>query len=105
MPRLTVCYGHPSSTQEFDQYYRQVHAKLAAKVPGARDFNASRCTSLDENPPPFYLIAELEFDSLEALRTGLESAEGQAAAADLANFATGGATLFVQHSQGNDPIN
>ncbi|MEU6697792.1 EthD family reductase [Pseudonocardia sp. NPDC046786] len=49
------------------------------------------------HPPPYHLVAELTFDSAESLRAGLASAEGQAAAADLANFADGGATLFVQH--------
>ena len=52
---------------------------------------------MDDNPPPYYLIAELTFDSLESLQAGMGSAEGQAAAGDVPNFATGGATMMVAH--------
>ena len=39
-------------------------------------------------------MAELYFDSKDALAQALGSPEGQAAAGDVANFATGGATLL-----------
>jgi uncharacterized protein (TIGR02118 family) len=42
-----------------------------------------------------YLIAELEFDSMEALQAGMASPEGQAAAGDVANFAQAGVTVLV----------
>ena len=42
-----------------------------------------------------HLLAELSFASREALDAGLGSAEGRAAAADVTNFADGGATMFV----------
>jgi uncharacterized protein (TIGR02118 family) len=41
-----------------------------------------------------HLVAELYFDSMDALKAGLGSAEGKAAAGDLANFADGGADLY-----------
>lgn len=94
---LTVAYGHPSDPTAFDDHYATTHAALARKVPGVREFIARRCASLDATPPPYYLIVQLGFDSAENIQTGLASPEGQAAAADLANFADGGATLFVQH--------
>jgi uncharacterized protein (TIGR02118 family) len=42
-----------------------------------------------------YLIAELEFGSMAELQTAMASQEGQAAAADVANFAQAGVTLLV----------
>jgi uncharacterized protein (TIGR02118 family) len=45
-------------------------------------------------PSGYHLIATLTFDNLAALQSALGSAEGQAAGADVANFATGGAELF-----------
>jgi uncharacterized protein (TIGR02118 family) len=39
-------------------------------------------------------VATLYFDSADALKAGLASAEGKAAAGDLANFADGGAELY-----------
>jgi uncharacterized protein (TIGR02118 family) len=40
------------------------------------------------------LVATLYFDSADALKAGLASAEDKAAAGDLANFADGGAELY-----------
>jgi hypothetical protein len=40
-------------------------------------------------------LAELSFASQEALNAGMTSPEGRAAGADVANFADGGATMFV----------
>jgi uncharacterized protein (TIGR02118 family) len=40
------------------------------------------------------LVATLYFDSMDSLKAGLGSAEGKAAAGDLANFADGGADLY-----------
>jgi uncharacterized protein (TIGR02118 family) len=45
--------------------------------------------------PAPHLVALLSFDSAATLQAGLASPEGQAAGADLANFATGGASMFV----------
>jgi uncharacterized protein (TIGR02118 family) len=58
---------------------------------------APHCTSLDGSPAPYYLLAELSFASAEALNAALGSPEGRATAADLANFADGGVTMFVAH--------
>ena len=42
-----------------------------------------------------HLVAILNFDSLADLNAALASPEGQAAAADLSNFASAGATLLI----------
>jgi uncharacterized protein (TIGR02118 family) len=42
-----------------------------------------------------HLIAILEFDSTADIQAALASPEGQATAADLPNFASGGATLLI----------
>jgi len=44
---------------------------------------------------PYYLIAVLTFDSLAAIQSALTTPEGQATAADLAKFATGGVDLYA----------
>jgi uncharacterized protein (TIGR02118 family) len=92
---LTVCYGHPKDPAAFDAYYQATHRPLAEKIPGLGSFTARHCASLDDSPAPYYLVAELGFASAEALNAGLGSPEGHAAAADVANFADGGVTMFV----------
>jgi uncharacterized protein (TIGR02118 family) len=94
---LTVAYGQPANPREFNAYYESTHLPLAKQVPHVIDLKAAHCTSLDDTPAPCYLLAQLAFESAEDLQNALASTEGQAAAADLANFATGGATLFIQH--------
>ena len=43
----------------------------------------------------YYRVATLEFDSVEAVGAGMASAEGQATAADLANFAEAGVDVMM----------
>ncbi|MCW2583818.1 MAG: ethyl tert-butyl ether degradation protein EthD [Klenkia sp.] len=94
---LTVAYGQPTDPAAFDAHYESTHLPLAQEVPGVRHLRALQGASLDDGPAPYHLVVELTFDSLEELRAGLSSPQGQAAAADVPNFADGGATLFIQH--------
>lgn len=50
-------------------------------------------------PSGFHLIATLRFDSLAAVQQAFASPEGQAAGADVANFATGGVELIMFDDQ------
>jgi len=100
MPVLTIVYGQPDDTAAFDRYYEAVHSPLAAKVPGVLAFTTRHCTAPDGDTAEQYLLAQLQFASDQDLTDALSSPEGQAAAADVANFATGGAQMFVQR----DPI-
>jgi uncharacterized protein (TIGR02118 family) len=94
---LMVCYAHPADPDAFDAYYLSTHAPLAEKIPGLESFTYRHCASLDGSQPPYYLLAELAFTSHDALMAGLRSPEGQAAAADVANFTTQPPAMFVQH--------
>ena len=95
---LTVLYGQPSDPAAFDVYYEGTHVPLAQKIANCKSFTYRHVTSLDGSEPPYYLIAELSFDSAEVLQDAMaNSAEGQAAANDVPNFATGGVTMVVQH--------
>ena len=95
MVRLLVLYGTPTDARAFDHYYRNMHIPLAKKVPGLRSYSINReaIQALAGNAP--HLVAVLDFDSMSDLNAALTSPEGQAAAADLQNFASGGATLLV----------
>lgn len=100
MLRLTVLYGHPQDTAAFDRHYAEVHAPLAAKVPGLRGFSYGVQAPLDAaERSPYYLAASLYFESADTLQAGLASPEGRAAVADLQNFATGGVTILTGEEQ------
>ncbi|RNI20468.1 EthD family reductase [Flexivirga caeni] len=95
MPQLVVAYGKPDDPAAFDSYYTSTHQPLADKIPGVTSWHAGHCAAPDGSEPPYYVVAVLNFASQEALSAGLASPDGQAAAADIANFATGGATMLV----------
>ena len=95
MYRVRITYGHPTDPEAFDSYYANTHVPIASRVPGVRQFFAGRCESFDGSEPDAYYVAELVFASREDAHAGFASPEGQAAAADLANFATGGAAMML----------
>lgn len=96
MVKLIVAYGKPQDPAAFDQHYSETHVPLAEKIPNVRRFEAGRVLgAADGSPAPYHFIAELWFDTPEDLQASMESPEGQAAAADVPTFATGGATLMI----------
>jgi uncharacterized protein (TIGR02118 family) len=95
MVKLIVLYGPPSDPEAFDKHYFDIHVPLAEKIPGVRHFSLSRPSTLDGSPSPYHLIAELTFDSAEAMGEAMGTEAGKAAAADVATFATGGATMLL----------
>jgi len=93
--RLLVLYGHPTDPSAFDDYYVSTHAPIAKKLPGLRSYTInSGAIGAPDGKAASYLVAELDFDSLAALQSALGSPEGAAAAGDLNNFATGGASML-----------
>jgi uncharacterized protein (TIGR02118 family) len=100
MLQLTALYNHPEDKGTFDRHYDEVHAPLAMKMPGLRRFTAARpVPDADGNTPPYHLVAMLEFDDEAALGSAMSSPEGQAAVADLANFAGAGVTMLTGKGQ------
>ena len=91
--RVVVSYGQPTDPGAFDEYYRDTHVPLAMEMPGLIRFSVGHAQSLDPSQPAPYLVAELDFDSEQAMGEALAPPEGQAAGQDLANFATGGVTI------------
>jgi uncharacterized protein (TIGR02118 family) len=95
MAKVLVMYKKPKSTEAFDKHYASVHIPLAKKIPGLTKYHISKSeVATPAGGSDVHLVAELYFDSMNALKAGLGSAEGKAAAGDLANFADGGADLY-----------
>jgi uncharacterized protein (TIGR02118 family) len=96
MVKLTVAYGPPTDPATFDAYYIGRHVPLVAAIPGLRRNEVARVTgTLDATPAPYHLLAELYFDSQDALVAALASPQGRVVTADVANFATGTVTMLV----------
>jgi uncharacterized protein (TIGR02118 family) len=96
MYQLTALYAHPEDAAAFDRHYTEVHAPLAKKIPGVERFTISHpAPGPDGATPPYHLVAVLEFADEAAFGAGMGGPEGQAAVADLPNFAGAGVTLLT----------
>ena len=89
MVRFLVVYETPTDPAAFDEHYRQVHIPLAKKLPGLRRYTVSRDVAARRGEP-FYLVAELDWDDMDALRAAFASPEGQATARDIAELVPDG---------------
>src|SRR5258707_7987743 len=85
--RFIFLYGTPADPAAFDRYFRDVHIPLSHRLPGLRSYTVARDASPVHGGDPYYLIGELEWDTMEDLRDAMASPEGHAAAADAAVLA------------------
>ena len=96
MIKVTVLYGQPANADAFEAYYTTTHGPIANRMKGVERWELTRFQpGADGARPAFYRMAELYFPDAAQMQATLASPEGQAAVADIANFATGGATMLV----------
>ena len=83
MYTLYALWATPPDQEAFEAYYAETHAPLAAKLPGIRELNLVKTSDgLGDAPSLHYRIAELVFDSKEALDECQQSPEWDALVAD-----------------------
>lgn len=96
MAKLIALYKKPADAAAFDAHYFSTHVPTAKKVPGLRSYEVSTGpVASPQGDSGYHLVAILGFDSLAAIQAALGSPEGQATAADLANFAQAGVELLM----------
>lgn len=89
MVKLTALYKKPNDPAQFDQHYKEIHMPLASKIPGLTKTEVAKIIGSPTGESDYYLMANMYFANLEALKAGMGSEEGKAAAKDLKNFANG----------------
>lgn len=83
MYKLYALWGPPQDPDAFEEYYAATHIPLAAAVPGIRELNLIRTADgLGDAESLHYRIAELVFDSREALEQAMQTPEWEALVAD-----------------------
>jgi len=83
--RFLALYETPTDPEAFDRHYREVHIPLGRRLPGLRRYAVGRDV-VAVRGAPYYLVAELEWDTMEELRAAFASPEGRATAADAARL-------------------
>ena len=96
MAQLLVMYKTPKDAAAFDKHYSEKHIPLAKKIPGLKKYDISRGpVATPAGPSGYHLVAILQYDDMAAIQKAFASAEGQAAVADVQNFATGGVDILM----------
>ena len=89
--RVTVLYDQPADPAAFDKYYSEIHIPLARQLPGLLRYTVSRGL----RDKQYYLVAELDFESMEAVQAAFGSEIGKQTAADVDNFARGASRTLI----------
>lgn len=93
MYQLVAGYAHPDDPEALLERYRTKHAPLAREFPKVRSFTWTICETADGGAPAHFVIAGVRWDSKEDALAALGSPAGEAAVADLANFAGAGVDI------------
>ena len=89
-------YRTPADPADFEQHYFGSHVPLIEKTPGLLENRVHRVTRQFVGEPGYHLLAELVFESPEAMKQAFKSEEWKAGGADLASW--GGLELVTMFS-------
>jgi uncharacterized protein (TIGR02118 family) len=84
--RFLALYETPADPVAFDRHYREVHIPLGFRLPGLRRYTVSKDEAAVRGER-YYLVAELDWDTMDDLRAAFASPAGRATAADAAQLA------------------
>jgi uncharacterized protein (TIGR02118 family) len=84
--RFLALYETPADPGAFDRHYREVHIPLGRRLPQLRRYTVGHDVETLRGGGPYYLVAELEWDTMDELRAAFASPEGRATAADAARL-------------------
>jgi uncharacterized protein (TIGR02118 family) len=87
MVKLVVLYKKAADVKAFDDHYFNIHLPLAEKIPGLVKTEIAKVNGSPAGESEYHLVVELYFETMEALKAGMSSPEGKAAAKDVMSFA------------------
>lgn len=83
MAQMTVIYRTPADPAAFDKHYFEVHIPLAKKLPHLIKYEISKTPPISTTGHTgVYLVGNLYFESMDALKQAFASEIGQQCAAD-----------------------
>ena len=94
MHKLVVLYSKPDDPDHFRDYYVTKHLPLVRSMPGLLACRYSFDVAGGKGEAPYFAIFEADFADAAAMDAARASPHGQRVAADVANYATGGAVVI-----------
>ena len=94
MVKLVALYRKPQDVDAFERHYFNTHIPLIRKTPGLRKLEITKIAGAPFGEAKFHLMAEMYYDTADAMNAANASPEGRAAGKDLMSFAADVVTLF-----------
>ena len=93
---LLILYPTPKNAEAFDRAYRDEHLPYAGpRLVGATGVETKRVVGPAFAPPPYYLMSEVSFPSIEALKACATSNGGKEALAHAGSISSGGPPMVM----------
>ena len=93
---LLIIYPKPKDTENFDRAYREEHLPYAGpRLVGASGVETRRVVGPAFAPPPYHLMSDVSFPTLDALKACAASKEGKEALAHASSISSGGAPMLM----------
>jgi uncharacterized protein (TIGR02118 family) len=93
---LLIMYPHPTDAEIFDRAYAQEHLPYAGpRLVGATGVVTKRVVGPAGAKPPYHLISDVSFPSVEAMKACAGSTGGQEALAHAKSISSGGAPTIL----------
>ncbi|HEU4381231.1 MAG TPA: EthD family reductase [Hyphomicrobiaceae bacterium] len=93
---LLVLYPRPKNAEEFDRAYREEHLPYAGpRLEGATSVVTKRVVGPSYALPPYHLISDVTFPTIESLKACAMSSRGKEALAHATSISSGGAPTMV----------
>jgi uncharacterized protein (TIGR02118 family) len=87
---------YPMDTAKFDRAYRKEHLPYTGpRLVGASGVKTQRVVGPGFAPPPYHLMSDVSFPTLDALKASAASEGGKEALAHAASISSGGAPMFI----------
>ena len=95
--KLVVLYPTPTDVEEFDRVYTEEHVPMVnEKAPNVSRWTAAKVLGTPTGEaPPYYMVVELYFPSVEALQEAFGTEGGQETAAHAVSISTGGPPVLL----------
>jgi uncharacterized protein (TIGR02118 family) len=93
---LLILYPIPKDAAKFDRAYREEHLPYAGpKLVGATGVKTQRVVGPGFAPPPYHLMSDVSFPTLDALKACAASDSGKEALTHAASISSGGAPTLI----------
>lgn len=99
MARIIVLFGKPKDPEAFDKEYWDQHVPLAKQMPGLKKYTVNKVVSAPRGEPAYYMMVELEFENMDALKKSLEASVSRESGRHGVKMATGGITFLYCESK------